>query len=114
MDDECAELLGEKEWEEEEETLIQLNEHLKAQGMNRRVRRVYIRATKSAELATAANTKEEKKMFEQMVPEWAHNYKLVFDKNNFDEMPPNRPWDHKIELNIRRTTMGQCTLDSSF
>jgi hypothetical protein len=101
MDDLCAELLGEKEWSEEEETRIQLNEHLKAMGMNRRARRVYIRATtsKSAELAAAANAKKEKKTFEQMVPEWAHDYKPVFDKNDFDEMPPNRPWDHKIELN---------------
>jgi hypothetical protein len=33
-----------------------------------------------------------------MIPEWAHNYLSVFEKQSFDEMPPHREWDHKIEL----------------
>jgi hypothetical protein len=31
-----------------------------------------------------------------MVPEWLHDYKA--DKTDFDKMPPQCPWDHKIKL----------------
>ena len=33
-----------------------------------------------------------------MVPEHYHEFKDVFDKENFDEPPPKRLWDHAIEL----------------
>jgi hypothetical protein len=61
---------------------------------------MYIQAVsnKSAELAAEANAKK-KRTFEEMVPEWLMDYQEVFDKKDFDEMPPKRPWDHKIELN---------------
>ena len=33
-----------------------------------------------------------------MVPDWLHNFRSVFKTEEFDEMPPHCPWDHKIEL----------------
>jgi hypothetical protein len=101
QDELCAELLGEKEWEEgDEDDNAKLNEQLKSQGVNRRARRMFIRATgtKSADLAAKAEAKKGKRSFGEMVPEWPHDYRSVFDKADFDEMPPCRPWDHQIEL----------------
>jgi hypothetical protein len=61
---------------------------------------MFIRATgtKSADLAVKAKAKKGKRSFGEMVPEWLHDYKSVFDKADFDEMPSHRPWDHHIEL----------------
>ena len=102
QDDLCDELLGEKEWGDGEDDYdcAKLNEKLRAQGVNRRARRSFIRATvtKSTELASKANTEKKKKTFDEMVPEWLHDYRSVFEKEEFDEMPPHRLWDHKIEL----------------
>src|ERR1700683_623308 len=99
-DETYAELVGEKEWEEEEEEFM-LNEQLKEQGVPRTIRRMIVRATtnKSTDIAAKANTEKKKKTFEEMVPEWFHDYKATFDKADFDELPLNRQWDHKIELN---------------
>ena len=36
--------------------------------------------------------------FEEIVPEAYHEFKDMFDKETFDELPPRRPWDHAIEL----------------
>ncbi len=37
-------------------------------------------------------------MFEEMVPEWACDFMDLFNKDNFDELPEVKPWDHTIEL----------------
>jgi len=44
------------------------------------------------------NAEKQKKTFEEMVLEWLLDYCSVFEKADFDEMPPHCPWDHKIEL----------------
>ena len=101
-DELCEELLGEKEWDdgEDDRDCAKLNERLRAQGVNRRARRSYIRAVtkKSTELASKANAEKETKTFEEAVPEWLHDFRSVFEKTEFDEMPPHHLWDHKIEL----------------
>ncbi len=33
-----------------------------------------------------------------MVLEWCRDFKDLFDKDNFDELPEPKPWDHVIEL----------------
>ena len=58
----------------------------------------YIRATKSTDLAAKANKEKQKQTFEDVVPDHYHDFKDVFDKESFDELPPNRPWDHAVEL----------------
>ncbi len=50
------------------------------------------------DLAATANTEKQKKMFNEMVPEWCRDFKDLFDKENFDELPEPKPWDHAIEL----------------
>jgi hypothetical protein len=42
--------------------------------------------------------KKPKKMFEEMVPMSYHTFRKVFDKGSFDNLPPQRVWDHAIEL----------------
>src|SRR5258707_2658616 len=52
----------------------------------------------SQELAIKAEKKKIKKSFEDIVPIVYHQFKKVFDKDSFNELPPKRPWDHAIEL----------------
>ncbi len=60
------------------------------------------------ELATKANAEKKVKTFEEMVPEWCRDFKDLFNKNNFDELPEPKPWDHAIEL----TPNSNANLDS--
>ena len=50
------------------------------------------------DLAAEANKEKQKQTFKTMVPEHYHKFKDVFDKESFDELLPNQPWDHTIEL----------------
>ncbi|SJL16280.1 uncharacterized protein ARMOST_19800 [Armillaria ostoyae] len=60
---------------------------------------IEIRAVhKANELAAKANEEKEKKTFEQMVPESYRDFKDLFSKENFDDLPVRKPWDHAIEL----------------
>src|SRR5204863_2642662 len=59
---------------------------------------VRAQASKSAELAAKATANDPTKTFENTVPAFLHDYKEVFDKKDFDTIPPSRPWDHAIEL----------------
>lgn len=57
----------------------------------------YVRAV-STDIAAALNQQKPKKTFKEAVPVHYHDYEDVFAKENFDELPPRRPWDHAIEL----------------
>jgi hypothetical protein len=61
---------------------------------------VNIRAStnKAMELAIKANEKKPKKPWNELVPEYLHDYEEVFTKHDFEELPPSWPWDHAIEL----------------
>ncbi len=50
------------------------------------------------ELAATANADKPKKMFEEMVPEDYHSFRDLFSKENFDELPERKSWDHAIKL----------------
>ncbi len=50
------------------------------------------------DLAAQANAEKRTKTFEEMVLEWCRDFKDLFDKDNFDELPEPKPWDHVIEL----------------
>ncbi|SJL14246.1 uncharacterized protein ARMOST_17702 [Armillaria ostoyae] len=78
------------EWElEEGETILSIDfeEAIEIQAIH-----------KANELAAKANEGKEKKTFEQMVPESYRNFKDLFTKENFDNLPARKPWDHAIEL----------------
>src|SRR5712692_10773041 len=52
----------------------------------------------SQNLAIEAEKKKIKKSFEEIIPQAYHQFKAVFTKESFNEMPPSCPWDHVIEL----------------
>jgi hypothetical protein len=52
----------------------------------------------STELAARTAAKMTKRTFDEMVPEYLHDFRDVFEKRDFDKLPPSRPWDHAIEL----------------
>jgi RNase H-like domain found in reverse transcriptase/Reverse transcriptase (RNA-dependent DNA polymerase)/Integrase zinc binding domain/Chromo (CHRromatin Organisation MOdifier) domain len=61
---------------------------------------INVRATTniSMELAIQAEKEKPVRTFEEMVPPYLHSYRDVFEKTEFDQFPPSRPWDHAIEL----------------
>ncbi len=44
------------------------------------------------------NADKKSQMFKEMVPEWCRDFIDLFDKDNFDELPEPKTWDHAIEL----------------
>lgn len=50
------------------------------------------------DLAARASADKLKKTFKEMVPEHYHSFCNLFSKENFDELPEQKPWDHAIEL----------------
>ncbi|SJL14237.1 uncharacterized protein ARMOST_17693 [Armillaria ostoyae] len=63
---------------------------------------------KANELAAKANKGKEKKTFEQLVPESYRDFKDLFTKENFDDLPVRKPWDHAIELVPNAKNMLDC------
>ncbi|SJL08099.1 uncharacterized protein ARMOST_11461 [Armillaria ostoyae] len=49
-------------------------------------------------LTAAANADRPKQTFKEMVPSDYHSFHDLFSKENFDELPERKPWDHAIEL----------------
>ncbi len=60
----------------------------------------YIRAmdTPLQWLAQEAQKAEESQPLENMVPAQYHDFRDVFSKEAFDELPPQKAWDHAIDL----------------
>lgn len=54
--------------------------------------------TKLQELNLDALEREEEKSPKEYIPAEFMQYKSVFMKESFDQLPPCRPWDHTIEL----------------
>jgi hypothetical protein len=52
----------------------------------------------STELAIQQEKQKEKKSWKQIVPQEYHKFEDVLTKKEFDQLPPNQPWDHAIEL----------------
>ena len=57
-------------------------------------------STVSQQLAEESHKQdsEKKRTFEEIVPEQYHQFKDVFSKESFDQLPDRKPWDHAIEL----------------
>lgn len=53
---------------------------------------------KLQELNLEALEGEREKSLEEYVPSEFMQYRSVFMKESFDQLPPHRPWDHAIEL----------------
>jgi hypothetical protein len=53
---------------------------------------------KAQQFALAANAEQKKKSFEELVPEYLHDFADVFAKDGLNQLPPERPGvDHRIE-----------------
>ena len=52
----------------------------------------------ATELAIKEHNKKQQKSWQEIVPEYFHDFPEVFTKQDFNELPPHRPWDHAIEL----------------
>ena len=52
----------------------------------------------STNIAIAAGELKQTKTFKEVVPGAYHEYKDIFAKEMFDELPPHWLWDHTIEL----------------
>ncbi|SJK98252.1 uncharacterized protein ARMOST_01513 [Armillaria ostoyae] len=58
-----------------------------------------IRAVHHAnDLAAAAHAEKPIKTFKEMVPSDYRSFRDLFSKENFDELPERKPWDHAIKL----------------
>lgn len=60
-----------------------------------------INATSSVSQRLAEESKKQgsqTKSFEELVPQEYHQFKDVFSKESFDQLPERKPWDHAIEL----------------
>jgi transposase InsO family protein len=55
-------------------------------------------STVSQQLAEKASEFAPIKSFEDLVPKPYQEFKDVFAKESFDQLPPRKPWDHAIEL----------------
>ena len=73
---------------EEGERLLAV--HLGPEEINIRTKMTY-----STEIASA---KKDTRTIEEILPKHCHLYGDVFEKQTFNELPPQRPWDHAIEL----------------
>ncbi len=49
-------------------------------------------------LAAATNVEKPKKTFKELVPEHYQSFRDLFSKENFDELPERKLWDHAIKL----------------
>ncbi len=66
-----------------------------------------IRAVHHAnDLAAAANAEKPKKSFAEMVPEHYHSFCDLFSKENFDELPEQKPWDHGLIIKPNNNTLA--------
>ena len=52
----------------------------------------------STEIAIQLGEAKRTRTFEEIVPKAYHEFKDMFNKETFDELPPRRPWDHAIKL----------------
>src|SRR5499426_679218 len=52
----------------------------------------------ATELAIKEHDKKQQKSWQEIIPEYLHDFPEVFTKQDFNELPPHCPWDHAIEL----------------
>src|SRR5688572_8133418 len=65
------------------------------------VQEQFINATSSVSQRLAEEAKKHgspKKSFEELVPSHYHQFKDIFSKESFDQLPERKLWDHAIEL----------------
>ncbi len=69
---------------------------------------ILIRAHHANNLVAKANTDKKSQTFKEMVPERCRDFNDLFDKDNFDELPEPKMWDHAIELTPNASANLDC------
>ncbi len=69
---------------------------------------IFICAHHANDLAAKANAEKKTKTFEEMVPNWCRDFNNLFNKDNFDELPEPKLWDHAIKLIPNASTNLNC------
>ncbi len=69
---------------------------------------ILIHAHHANDLAAKANTDKKSQTFEEMVPEWCRDFNDIFNKDNFNELPEPKTWDHAIELTPNASANLDC------
>src|SRR5215470_10654429 len=64
----------------------------------------------ATELAIKEHDKKQQKSWQEIIPPYLHDFPEVFTKQDFDELPPHRPWDHAIELLPGTETRLDCKI----
>ena len=62
---------------------------------------------KSTEIAIAANQGKQEIPLEELVPEYAQQFKKVFEKQAATRFPPSRSWDHAINFDESKSPQGK-------
>ena len=52
----------------------------------------------SAQLTEGARRSQLQALNDSRIPVWCQEFKQVFAKESFDQLPPRKPWDHAVEL----------------
>jgi phosphoglycolate phosphatase-like HAD superfamily hydrolase len=66
--------------------------------LQQRAEHIRLTTNISTDLAARAEAKKKHKDWEEVIPPFYHQFEKVFTREEFDELPPKRPWDHAIEL----------------
>ncbi len=69
---------------------------------------ILIHAHHTNDLAAKANAEKKSKTFEEMVPDWCRDFIDLFNKDNFNELPEPKTWDHAIKLTPNASTNLDC------
>ncbi len=69
---------------------------------------ILICAHHANDLARQSHADKKSQTFEEMVPDWCRDFNDLFDKDNFNELPEPKMWDHAIELTPNASTNLDC------
>lgn len=69
---------------------------------------IHVQAHHANDLVAKANTEKKAKTFKEMVPEQCREFNDLFNKDNFNELPKPKAWDHTIKLIPNTSTNLDC------
>ena len=100
IEEDSEDYTEEKEGNLEEEPEIEADDRVFVAFLAPR-EKINATSTVSQKLAEKSHKDDSgKRTFEEIVPPRYHDFKAVFSKESFDQLPPRKPWDHAIELKI--------------
>ena len=93
---------------EPEEDDLEEGDHIWATGLIPEPEYICVTASVSQWLAEAFKRNSEPQDYEKHIPPHLHNFHSVFSKENFNDLPQPKPWDHAVELIPDADTSKSC------